>query len=77
MIGIWLLKKRGLVVAAALVAAVAWRAWDVSNQQAIGGIKTAMKIEKAQHEKRKKAVAARQSVDSIPDKRLRDPYFRD
>lgn len=65
------------VIGAAVLAFVAWRVVDVQTQQAAGAQKLAAKIEKATNEKISKGRTARRTVDSIPDERLRDPYFRD
>ncbi len=75
----WLIGPWGRIalIGAALVAFVSWRVLDKEHQQAVGAQKLAAKIEKATNAKVQKAERARRSVDSIPDERLRDPYFRD
>lgn len=63
--------------AGVVVALVGLRAWDVSNQRAIGAQKTVAKIERAADANAKKADAARRSVERAPGSVLDDRYRRD
>lgn len=56
---------------------VAWRAWDIHEQRSIGEAQAQAQMEKNANANAKKADKARQSVDSVPDSRLRDGYWRD
>lgn len=68
---------RASMVAALVASLVAWRAYDVHNQRSIGEERAQVKMEKAANANAKKAEKARNSVQSIPDDRLRDRYQRD
>jgi hypothetical protein len=56
---------------------VAWRAYDVHEQRAIGEQRAQVQMEKTAHANAQKADKAASSVASIPDDRLFDRYFRD
>lgn len=68
---------RASMVAALVASLVAWRAYDIHNQRSIGEERAQVKMEKAANANAKKAEKARNSVQSIPDDRLRDRYQRD
>ena len=72
----FLLTPLGRLLGTAAILAVAWFGF-ARHYENKGADKLAANIERAQNVKVKKATAARRSVDSIPDERLRDPYFRD
>jgi hypothetical protein len=63
--------------AGVVVALVGLRAWDVSNQRAIGASKQVAKQERAADANAKKAEAARRSVERSPGRVLNDRYGRD
>lgn len=68
---------RTSMVAAIVASLLAWRAWDIHKQRSIGEERAQVKMEKNANANAKKADKARASVQSIPDDRLRDRYFRD
>ncbi len=65
------------VIGAIILALAGWRLSDLHKQRGIGEARANYKMEKAADANAQKANRARHSVDSIPDSRLRDKYFRD
>ena len=77
LLGLATWKARLALFAAIGLGVISLRAWDIHHQRAIGAERIVAKMEKASNANAKKADAARNSVDKLPDERLRDKYFRD